>query len=95
MKEFVIDFKGVKTYLGFYEALIKGLEFPDWCGKNPDAIWDLLTGYMEHPATIYIKGIGSLPKDLEDEADLMMKIFYRAVDWYARINLVVRVEVID
>ena len=54
MKEYTIDFTAVKTVWYFYEAIKKGLELPDWFGKNLDALWDMLTGYIEYPAIIYI-----------------------------------------
>ena len=35
MKTYFVNFTGVKTYWDFYEALIKGLEFPTGAGKTP------------------------------------------------------------
>ena len=74
MITYFVNLTGVKTYWDFYEVLIKGLEFPDWCGKTPDAIWDLLTGYAEHPAIIRIQGMNRLPKSLSDEVECFKKI---------------------
>jgi len=82
MKSFTVDFTGVKTDWQFYEVLIKGLEFPDWCGKNPDAIWDMLTGYMEYPNTIYLHRVNQLPKDLISEGELIIRILKRASEFY-------------
>ncbi len=80
MRQFTIDFTGVKTVWYFYEAIIQGLSLPGWCGKNPDAIWDMLTGYVEYPATIYLKGVNKLPKELESEKTIMIKVFQRVLD---------------
>ena len=74
MKTYFVNFTGVKTYWDFYEALIKGLEFPDWCGKNTDAIWDLLTGYAEEPAIIRIQGMNRLPKSLSVQVERFKEI---------------------
>ena len=62
MKVYEIDLKGVKTYLEFYPKIIKSMGFPDWCGENPDAIWDMLTWEIVPPAVIRIKGVNGLPK---------------------------------
>ena len=82
MKQFTVDFTGIKTIWYFYEELIKGLEFPAWCGKNLDAIWDLVTGYLEYPAIITFKGIKTLPEDLKDEAKSIINIFNEAMEFY-------------
>lgn len=42
MKQYLIDFTGVKTMWFFHEALQKGLDLPDYYGKNLDALWDWL-----------------------------------------------------
>ena len=91
MKQFTINFAGVKTYYNFYEAIIKGLQLPDWCGDNPDAIWDMLTGYMEFPATIRMQGTALVPKDLMGEMDLLMNIFQRVEDIYDEIKYTLKI----
>lgn len=83
MKQYIVNFTGVKTVWYFYEVLIKGLELPEWCGKNPDAIWDLLTGHVEYPAIIYIQGIKSLPKNLHEESEIILGIFNRVHNYYS------------
>ena len=62
MKQYTINFDKVSAYSELYECVIKSLEFPDWCGKNADAIWDLLTGYAKYPAIIVVIGAENLPK---------------------------------
>ncbi len=66
MKQYTIDFSSVKTYDDFYDAISEGLEFPSWFGRNLDAVWDLLTGHIEYPADIHIKGASELSKDLNE-----------------------------
>lgn len=95
MTYYTINFNNIKTYWEFYECLIKAFDFPQWCGKNPDAIWDLITAGIRVPAIIYIKGLNTLPKDLEEESNLILKIFDRAAKWYEGINYSFKVQVID
>ena len=82
MKKFTVDLKNVTNYSEFYDALIKGLDFPDWCGKNPDAVWDLLTGLLETPAVVEIKNSDKIEWQLKQELDLLIKILKRTEDWY-------------
>ena len=95
MEQYTIDFSGVKTYWFFYNAIIVGLDFPDWCGQNLDAIWDMLIRHMDAPVTIYVKGIYTLPESLTEKKDLFLKILNRAVNWYAKINQTFIVKIID
>ena len=32
------------------------MNLPDWFGKNADALWDMLTGYIETPCEIIFIG---------------------------------------
>ena len=40
----------------FYDIIQKRMELPDWFGKNADALWDMLTGYIETPCEIILVG---------------------------------------
>lgn len=82
MKSYTVDFTGVKTYWQFYEALMKGLGLPEWFGKNADALWDMLTGYIEYPATICLYGVNKLPQDLITVRDLVIETFQEASVYY-------------
>ena len=40
----------------FYDIIQKKMNLPDWFGKNPDALWDMLTGHIETPCEITLIG---------------------------------------
>ena len=40
----------------FYDLIQKKMNLPDWFGKNADALWDMLTGYIETPCEITLVG---------------------------------------
>lgn len=82
MKTYTVDFTGVRSYWAFYEALIKGLELPDWCGHNAAAIWDMLTAYIDYPATIYLRGTNMLPEDLNGVMNIIKEIFQKLLEEY-------------
>ena len=74
MKQYTIDFTNVKTYDEFYDAISEELDFPSWFGRNFDAVWDLLTGHIEYPANIHIKGASKLPKDLCEDIEIILEL---------------------
>ena len=86
MKKYTINFDEVKTYYDFYNAIIQGLNFPSWCGQNPDAIWDLLTGYFDAPAEITVTGIEKLPSNLIPEWEINKNSFEEAEEWFKKHN---------
>ncbi|MCM1055405.1 MAG: tRNA preQ1(34) S-adenosylmethionine ribosyltransferase-isomerase QueA [Bacteroides sp.] len=44
MKEITIDFDILNTRDAFYDFVSEELDFPDWFGRNADALYDLLDG---------------------------------------------------
>ena len=73
-----IDFSKCSDYEELYDIIYKALEVPDWCGHNLSALWDVLTGFIDPPTKITMKGIDSLSKELKLEVQDMLKIFDRA-----------------
>ena len=47
MKQITIDCRSIATREDFHNALAGGLKFPQWYGKNLDALHDLLTAISE------------------------------------------------
>ena len=75
MEKYTVDFTNVKTRENYYNALISGLKFPSWCGKNPDAIWDMMTGYIDYPASITVINLNALPKDFDEDKGILLEMF--------------------
>ena len=76
MKTVTIDFSNCKYAQDLYEETIKAMEFSDWCGRNLDAIWDMLKG--EEEMTVHFKGMEKLSKDLQQEALEIFNVFVDA-----------------
>lgn len=91
MEAYTVDFTGVRTFGAFYEALKKGLDLPDWCGQNPSAIWDMLTGHIDYPATIYLLGTSAISQNLYNEMDIIKKVFNRLLDKYDAEEFIVKI----
>ncbi|MGN0178059.1 MAG: barstar family protein, partial [Monoglobaceae bacterium] len=49
--------------------------FPDWFGRNLDALWDLLRYYDGSPVIVKIKGIKTMPNNLQNYMNEVMAVF--------------------
>ena len=58
-----IDFTGVKTWRQIEDIISEALDFPEWYGRNLDALWDLLIREIA-PHEICLTGTNSIPKNL-------------------------------
>lgn len=54
MKTLVIDFSKCKYPIDLHNEIREKLELPEWYGNNLDALWDMLTGYIETPISITV-----------------------------------------
>ncbi|MDD6479337.1 MAG: barstar family protein [Oscillospiraceae bacterium] len=52
MKKINIDFSECKYPLDLHREIKERLELPEWYGNNLDALWDMLTGFIETPISI-------------------------------------------
>lgn len=55
MKKYTFDRKDFKWAEEFYKIIKDELNFPEWFGENADALWDMLTGFIETPCEITFK----------------------------------------
>lgn len=95
MKQYTIKFDNPKTYYELFDSIIVGLNFPSWCGKNLDSVWDLLTTDIDAPAIIFVEGIKTIDKMLEDKCKQIIELFDEAVQWYKNINKYLEIKIID
>lgn len=65
----VIDLSAVSSSEGLHAVLAKALDFPDFYGRNWDAFWDAITGLVEMPGRLVLKGWPRFAEDLPEAAD--------------------------
>lgn len=80
MKNFIVDFKFIDRADGenIYTPIARELELPDWFGENLDALWDMLTGWLELPCRIVFLSAEKLRKDERDYFARMLKLLDEA-----------------
>lgn len=54
MKLININFSLCKYPIDLHNEIKEKLGFPEWYGNNLDALWDMLTGFIETPISITI-----------------------------------------
>ena len=69
----------------FYDVIQKKMNLPDWFGKNPDALWDMLTGYIELPCEITLIGFDKEENPYNQKVlGYILKVFQDAENDYSK-----------
>ena len=93
-KTAVLDFTNCK-YLGeMHERIKKDLDFPDYYGENWDAFWDCINADCEVDF-ITVIGINTLPKELQEEAKIMIKLLEDNKKYWSDVNPPFDYEIIN
>lgn len=67
----------------FYNVISSKMNLPVWFGKNADALWDMLTGYLETPCQITFIGFGQKENEYNRHIlDLILTCFLDAEKQY-------------
>jgi len=70
---YILDFFDVDSTEKMHQIIEKGLDFPDYYGKNWDAFWDCLTDKItEDQVHIEIRGLEDLKQFDERAQDTLM-----------------------
>ena len=75
-----IDFRECKKVVELHHVLQQQLDFPAWYGCNADALWDLLTGYIELPLTVCFFFPDEPSEYVQKEIDKLVQVFRDAAD---------------
>ena len=58
-----------------YDELTRQLDFPEYFGRNLDALWDVLTGDVEGPITIAWPHGGESARAIGSDYDKLVALF--------------------
>ena len=87
VKEIILDCKEMSSKEKAHEYIMKKMNFPDYYGKNLDALYDILSTYDKE---VYVKFINfeSLFKQLGDYAVSLIDVFREAEEENTKLSLV-------
>lgn len=71
----ILDFSKCKTYGDLYNVISAAFDFPDFFGKNLDALWDCMKDYCEKGTQVIIKGSKLIPSTLKDTFAEILEVF--------------------
>jgi ribonuclease inhibitor len=74
----VIEGQDMKNIKDFHLYLKETLGFPEYYGMNLDALWDMLTGWVDLPLTIEWKNFESSENNLGEDAFRILDVFKEA-----------------
>ena len=89
MKSIKIDFSECKYPMDLHKKISESLELPEWYGNNLDALWDMLTGFIETPVsiTVIFKPENKSTENLKEMVLKIIKIFEEAAEEDAEITV--------
>lgn len=73
IKEIIIDLTDCKYIRDFHERVRIAFDFPEWYGKNLDALWDLLSEPLS--ANVTVIGVDTMANDLREYFLKVIQIF--------------------
>lgn len=74
-EEVTIDVSSATTHAQLLEILRNALHFPDWTGKNWDALEDTINGIVEMPNRVVFTGCVQLNDALPRDSRIMHEVF--------------------
>ena len=75
-KTIVLDLTDCKSLGELHERIRVAFKFPKWYGANWSAFWDLLWSDCD-AEKLEVVGLSTLPKELDGQVEMMMKILDR------------------
>ena len=79
MKKYKFNRNEFKWAEEYYNIIQKKMDLPDWFGKNADALWDVLTGYIETPCEIILVGFNKKENDYNERIINLINSCFRDV----------------
>jgi len=76
-KEVTIDLTGCKHLLELYKIIKEALDIPQFYGDNLDALWDIMREPCKSGFYVHIKGVKTMPKELQEYFHKIHIIFDR------------------
>lgn len=94
MQEITVRVDRVYSPEGLHRLLEKQLHFPDYYGRNLDALWDML-GEIQEPTRIYWYGQAALAEHLGDYGVRVWQLMLLAAAENQNLEMILQEELND
>lgn len=88
---YTIDFSAVNHDRELYKRIYDGFHLSGM-GENLDALWDVLTGFIDWPCEIRLSGISSLSKQRRAELQKILDVMAEAEQKYLQYIRIIYVD---
>lgn len=78
MRKILIDGRDFENIEVLHDVLKDKLDFPNYYGRNLDALWDCLTGWVDLPLTLVLINFEFSKKFLGSYADDVLEVLLEA-----------------
>ncbi|QFY85562.1 barnase inhibitor [Bacillus subtilis] len=78
MRKIMIDGRDFENIEVLHDVLKDKLDFPNYYGRNLDALWDCLTGWVDLPLTLVLINFEFSKKFLGSYADDVLEVLLKA-----------------
>ncbi|AOS68700.1 barnase inhibitor [Bacillus subtilis] len=78
MRKIIIDGRDFENIEVLHDVLKDKLDFPNYYGRNLDALWDCLTGWVDLPLTLVLINFEFSKKFLGSYADDVLEVLLEA-----------------
>ncbi|TDU09975.1 barstar family protein [Bacillus subtilis] len=78
MRKIIIDGRDFENIEVLHDVLKDKLDFPNYYGRNLDALWDCLTGWVDLPFTLVLINFEFSKKFLGSYADDVLEVLLEA-----------------
>lgn len=90
MNTVVIEGEKITSIEQLHDVLFKQLNLPHYYGRNLDALWDCVTGYISLPTVVIWNNFQSTRNSLGEYADRVLEVFKSAESeipgFYIKVN---------
>ncbi|WP_345806038.1 barstar family protein [Bacillus subtilis] len=78
MRKIIIDGRDIENIEVLHDVLKDKVDFPNYYGRNLDALWDCLTGWVDLPLTLVLKNFEFSNTFLGSYADDVLEVLQEA-----------------
>lgn len=75
MEKITLDFSNCKRWYDVHEELRIKFDFPEWYGKNLDALWDCMICYCNHELVVSIYGTKDQSEENTEVITEILEVF--------------------
>ena len=91
----ILDGSKMQTFDAFHDQMLRNPETPRFCGRNLNAVYDVLTGFFEPPVTVKWYNVGAAKESFGDFLPEVLRVFTDAEKEWSKEGEEFRLELFE